>query len=87
MRYFEFDDYYALIAVPDESDAREQAIRLYEETISDAKDVVVQEVTRDQALVKYARSMSDETTTNILDRFNNPKREYDGILLMDGSLG
>lgn len=86
MRYFEFDDYYALIAVPDEKDAKLSAIKVYEDTVSDAEGVKIHELSRDEALVKYVRSLPDDKTFEILERFNNPQREYDGILLMDGSL-
>lgn len=92
MRYFEFDDYYALIGV-NGADAKEQAIKIYEEMVNEIHnelgDVEVTEISRDLALVRFVTSVYDEHDTNktdekILEAFNGCK--HGDMILLDGCL-
>lgn len=86
MQYYEINShYYALIG----AESEEEALNIYVEVVADDDDGTLkddmQEVERDYALVRFARSRGEDNKllpyTELLEEF-----EDKGVLLMDSSL-
>ncbi|MGC6586181.1 hypothetical protein ACPV3A_14585 [Paenibacillus sp. Dod16] len=86
MRYFEIHDpYYALI----KADIKEEAIQVYDTYVADSdSEIVVEEISRDSALVKFARGKNNGviemvSEREIIEEFN---RDQADILLITSEL-
>lgn len=85
MKFFEINEPYAALI---KAKSKYEAISVYNEYVADADtDTEVEEISRDQALIRYSRGMTEDNKPSkekeLLETFN---REQSDVLLITSEL-